>query len=748
MNESKSVLVSLIAVSMLFFAVTFLSFAQISSAQVNAPGAYTVHYTAQFSKEDLSFDQLKGYDFVRLMEGDYLSDIGKPMLPWKEIKIALPSGMAVKSVYVVDTKSEQITGEYNIFPAQPPLKIGLSENDVDFVQPDPQTYASLQPYPSQLVEFGYQADLAGQGMAVIQLYPMQYVPGEKKLTLYTSLTIEIAGVGGYQCGDYLSPNISETDRRNSEERVKEMVVNPQDVMLVTSSSLKGPSGVLPKLSFRHVIITSSSYASYFQTLADWHTQKGVRDTIITTSWIYANYPGTADSVKIRAFIRDADTTWGAKYFLLGGENETVPFCYRTYYNNENVPSDEYYADWDNDWVHEVFVGRVSVGTSNEIMTIISKILTYEKNPPRTDYPLDVLLVGMDLDASTPTSVLKEAIRSYIPARFNVHRVYDSYGGNHYDSTMYYLNAGQNLVNHSDHSNWNLMCTGDFHHGWCIYNDDVDALINYNQTSILVSIGCWPNAMDYNDCIAEHFVIYNPSQAGIAFNGNTRDGWYTGGVPISLSGILDREWWASLFNRNKYRLGETIADAKEHFSNGDAITKHCEWTFNLLGEPEMPIWTDSLDSFAVTCPESLLQGSKLSFSVHVEDPTTHVPVESAYVCLWKANEIYETGYTDVSGDVILHPLPRTTGTMYVTTTKHNYLPSEKQVVIPYICGEITEDGTIDLGDLVFLIAYIYRAGLAPNPMELADVNMDGVVNLGDVVFLISYLYKGGPAPCAD
>jgi hypothetical protein len=286
MPKSRLFLALLMLVCLVFFAVPSLSSVQTSSAQMNAAGAYTVRYTAEFRKEELSFDQFKGYDIVRLRGDDYLSDVGKPMLPWKELTIALPSGMAVKSVQAVDSKSEAISGEYYIFPAQPPMKIGLSEKDVDFVEPDQQTYTSNQPYPSKLVEFTYQTDLAGQGMAVIRLYPVQYVPAEKRLTLYTSINVVIEGVGGYECGDYLPPNISETDTKALEQRVKEMVVNPEEVQLVTAfkpfTSMVPPGG-----PFAHVIITSSSFASYFQPLADWHTQKGVKDTVITTAWIYA-----------------------------------------------------------------------------------------------------------------------------------------------------------------------------------------------------------------------------------------------------------------------------------------------------------------------------------------------------------------------------------------------------------------------------------------------------------------------------
>ena len=61
------------------------------------------------------------------------------------------------------------------------------------------------------------------------------------------------------------------------------------------------------------------------------------------------------------------------------------------------------------------------------------------------------------------------------------------------------------------------------------------------------------------------------------------------------------------------------------------------------------------------------------------------------------------------------------------------------------GDCNEDGVVDVGDVVYLIAYLYRGGPAPDPIGVGDVNCDGIVDLGDVVYLISYLYRGGPPP---
>jgi len=65
---------------------------------------------------------------------------------------------------------------------------------------------------------------------------------------------------------------------------------------------------------------------------------------------------------------------------------------------------------------------------------------------------------------------------------------------------------------------------------------------------------------------------------------------------------------------------------------------------------------------------------------------------------------------------------------------------------FLCGDANADGAVNVGDVVFLVSFLYRDGDPPAPMEAGDVNLDGVVNVGDVVYLTTYLYRDGPPPC--
>jgi hypothetical protein len=176
-----------------------------------------------------------------------------------------------------------------------------------------------------------------------------------------------------------------------------------------------------------------------------------------------------------------------------------------------------------------------------------------------------------------------------------------------------------------------------------------------------------------DCIAEHFVAYNNLQAGVSFTGNTRSGWFYLGDPYSLSCQLDEYWWRGLFDHNKYHLGETLAYTKDNCPTYDEYWQYCQWTLNLQGDPAMPLWTDTPMSFDVTHPTSISTGTTV-FPVHVEEAGGG-SVADAYVCIWKNDEVYLTGFTDGSGDITMTPSPVTEGAMYVTVTKQDFLPYE-------------------------------------------------------------------------
>lgn len=62
------------------------------------------------------------------------------------------------------------------------------------------------------------------------------------------------------------------------------------------------------------------------------------------------------------------------------------------------------------------------------------------------------------------------------------------------------------------------------------------------------------------------------------------------------------------------------------------------------------------------------------------------------------------------------------------------------------GDATNDGVVDLGDVIHILNYLYKEGPEPDPLESGDAFCDGQIDLSDLVLLINYLYKNGPPPC--
>ncbi|MGB2805799.1 MAG: dockerin type I repeat-containing protein, partial [Candidatus Zixiibacteriota bacterium] len=61
------------------------------------------------------------------------------------------------------------------------------------------------------------------------------------------------------------------------------------------------------------------------------------------------------------------------------------------------------------------------------------------------------------------------------------------------------------------------------------------------------------------------------------------------------------------------------------------------------------------------------------------------------------------------------------------------------------GDANGDGEVNIGDVVYLINYLFKQGPSPELPAQSDNNCDQTVNLGDVVYLLNYLFRSGPVP---
>jgi hypothetical protein len=67
------------------------------------------------------------------------------------------------------------------------------------------------------------------------------------------------------------------------------------------------------------------------------------------------------------------------------------------------------------------------------------------------------------------------------------------------------------------------------------------------------------------------------------------------------------------------------------------------------------------------------------------------------------------------------------------------------VVAFMRGDSNNDGDVDIGDVSFLISYIFRSGPAPAIEEAADANSDTTVDVSDALYLVNFIFRHGPPP---
>ncbi len=660
-------------------------------------GIYTGYF--EFDVSELQFirsDNTK----LRIPNWEITDITGAPELPCKTVKIALPSYASIKKIEILSTERKEFDLESDVaFSLAPEI---FSKKDIKKINlRDENIYLSSNPYPDKIIYFKGSGFLDGYQICELLFIPFQYFPTSKKFIVYHSIKFSIHYDGG-------------TNSSAAGDFIRKMVVNPEDVIIRT----KTPD----QERIKYLIITESPMDTVFQRLADWKTKKGIPARVRNVNWIINNYPGEDSAARIRNYLKTL-TDSGTVYVLLGGDIDYIPCrfayamtCSANIYpgREDTMPCDLYYADLQGNWDRDndrsygeiedsidlypdLIVGRAPVNTISEAQRFVEKILTYEKNPP-FEYLDNGLFTAEILwwDPYTDQGIHKNKIgNEAFPNYFEITKLYQSLGNETKEAVMQAIRDGQNLINHDGHGWINLISVGGWPHR--IYNVDFDTLTNGPKYGILYSIGCWTNAFD-SASVSEAFVN-SPNGGGVAFIGNSSYGWGSPGNPgFGYSDRFDSRFFYSLFRENNYHLGEALAQAKAYFipySREENVYRWHQYQINLLGDPELPVWTKAPDTMIAFSPDYIPLGNA-RIMITVKDKKTNSPLRNALVCLMKGNESYSSGYTDASGSAFLNTNALTTGNFDLTITAHNYIPLE--LTTPVISGAYVNFGGWIINDI--------------------------------------------------
>ncbi len=663
---------------------------------------------------------------------------GAPSLPILPVQLALPTGCSVTGFKIIDESYISIHGSHYITPSSGCYPLSRPELALP-AEPDAHIYGLDVVYPSVSAELNSSSVLWGIPVAYLTVYPARWNPVSEQLDILSNLVIEV---------EYESdPSVNLVSRRTeaselrAQEIVRNMVVNPWDV------SSSGAALVDAKdLAYgQYVIITHPDYETIMEDLANWKTAKGIPTNIYTTTWIQAQYNCWDLQQEMRAFLTDCRDE-GTDYVLIVGDDNKIA-CrdayMSTFGSTEYAPCDLYFSDindtapgadlWDTNFNHiwgepadnidyhpDLWVGRASVNSTDEAELFVDKVLFYEHMitwPAVTDDYFDSAPVEMRIGHSTELlfsppyygSVSADIISGYVPGTWEIEKCYQSTSNNSHAITDAMFNAGPHHVYVAAHGNTTSFSVP----GGSYSNSDVMSLTNIsdeNSVAILNAICCSTGHLDGAESFSD---AWQASQTGGGFVAmNARYGWGHYGEPgMGPSERICEKFYYKYFLEDIYELGMAHLTSKDYFTPPTAFADTfdlageevatldwCLKTYNLFGDPELPMWTLEAIDMSVTHTSSIGGAGE----IHVEVTSEGSPLTNARVCLqkgdWQTGEVYEGEYTNTSGIADIFVNPATTGTIsiYVWAHNHNTYVGTIDVTGVGICEP--EDGTVYLNSL--------------------------------------------------
>jgi hypothetical protein len=667
-----------------------------------------------FDPAQLSFETRDGLDVVSLEGADFTTEPGAPLLPAVTVRFLLPPGAASAALDVRCGEVVRIPGSFAIAPAPRPATFS-SGASAEIPQRDAETYSSALPYPREIVRLAGVGSWSGCSVATVIVTPLQFVPATGELLLHTDVTVTVrpeSDVEGAGRAD-LFTGVSAATR----DAVAASVENAGAL-----SEYEGAPAGRSGDPLDYLIVCPDGLAAAFEPLAAWKTMKGVRAGIVTLDDICSDpaYSGADAAAEVRNCIAALHAERGVTWVLLGGDTGLVPA--RNAYDpvfNQGIPCDLYYADLDGTWnddgdarwgepsedgidmYADVYVGRAPVENAAEAEAFVEKVLLYEGGLDGLpdDYQLDMLFLGEVLwDSPSPYTdgaVALDLIESEsVPPRFApITKLYESDSNLSASRASAALGEGYGVVFHEGHANIGVASVGPD----ALTIPHLDALRNAPRAGVWYSVGCWSAAIDH-DTFGEHWVT-NPSGGGVAYVGNSRYGWGCPGYPGQcVSDLYGRQFARSLFVKGLSHAGLVHADAKHQYAalaHTDNYMRYAMYELNLLGDPEMPIWTDGPRPLTVDCVDALPAGSgSVPFGVVVT--SGGAPVAGATVCVSAPDlGIYEVAVTDAAGAAAFSVPTDAAGLASVVVTSPNALPHSATLAISAATG-VVDGGTLSSG----------------------------------------------------
>jgi len=335
------------------------------------------------------------------LKGIYLpNDEGAPDLPFYSRYIAVPQGASV-AVKVINQRTEAMTG-MDIAPA-PRIPKDDETGPIPLIK-DKKLYSTNALYPLQSVRISKPMKIRGLDVVLISFSPFQYNPVTKELKINRDMKVEVTFEGG---NDHFGD-----DRLRSrlwDPIIKDEVVNNKEIADIDYNNTK-IRGSLSGCEYVIIVPDDDYFTKWADSIKLFRIKQGITTKIYKTSEIGGN-----SASAIEQFVDSAYNTWDippsavllmADYGTAAGNTIDCPT-----YNNYCI-SDNLYADVDGDNLPDVVFARMTAQTEDQLESMVTKVLNYERNPPTNQYFYDHPITAMGWQTERWFQICSEVIAGF------------------------------------------------------------------------------------------------------------------------------------------------------------------------------------------------------------------------------------------------------------------------------------------------------------------------------------------------
>ncbi|NOQ27572.1 MAG: T9SS type A sorting domain-containing protein [Bacteroidales bacterium] len=620
-------------------------------------------------------------------------DKGNPNLPLICRLIEIPQN--TKPVVKILSYDEEIVKlkDYNllkeIIPAQPSLSKSDDPEKVLFYK-NKDIYSRNEFFKNEIVKYEDRGFLRSKHLGYIEISPFEYNPIENTLKILNNIQVEVSFV------DDVSTKSINT----------KTLASPyfENLSLNTLNTSSDPKALISN-PVKYVIVSDRMFEETLQPFIEWKIMKGF--TVIEAYTDDENVGNT--TINIKAYLTDLydNPVDGVSptFVLFVGDVAQIPTFYTQLIGFSHY-TDLYYCEYTGDKLPEVFYGRFSAESIDELQPQIDKTLEIEKYEMPDPTYLDnvVLVAGVD-GSYAPThgngainyandnyTNLDNSINSYFYLYEDASGVMSSSNADASASIRSYISSGVSFTNYTAH------CGSS---GWSdpSFNiNHIDGLTNDHMYPLIIGNCCQSNTFYNDDCFGEEILMAANKGAVGYIGGSNLTYWdedYYWGVGLTETvtpnptyensdlGVYDRFFHLNGEDKQDWYITQgqiNVAGNLAVEAFGSSLKDYYWEIYHLMGDP-------SLTPF-VTVPSALISSYNSEIVIGTSDFQV-ITEEDAYVAISFEGVLLDAQLADATGIVELSFISLSdVGVLDIVITKQNRQPKIDEIIIvpattPYI-----------------------------------------------------------------